>query len=112
MKLTDFYGQTEGPLGFPMQDRQAQALDAILKALPREPQFSYRKSIITKSPTETGERTDVSWITTEEPDRTGDVVIAKGMNQAQYNLNPIVTLEHNYLIPPVGKSLWRKATRD
>jgi len=112
MDLKHHYGTAEGPLGFPMQDRQAQALDAILKALPKEPAYAYRKSLITKSPTETGERCDVSWITTEQPDRAGDVVISRGMNQQQYNLNPIVTLEHNYTMPPVGKSLWRKATRD
>jgi hypothetical protein len=114
MSLKSFYGSAEGPLGFPMQDRQAQALDAILKALPKEPAYAYRKTIVAKGPSETlmGERSDVSWITTEDPDRQGEVVLARGMNDSQFRLNPIVTMQHAYHMPPVGKSLWRKMTRD
>jgi hypothetical protein len=114
MSLKSFYGSAEGPLGFPMQDRQAQALDAILKALPNEPAYAYRKAIVAKGPSETlmGERSDVSWITTEDPDRQGEVVLARGMNDSQFRLNPIVTMQHAYHMPPVGKSLWRKMTRD
>jgi hypothetical protein len=114
MSLKSFYGSAEGPLGFPMQDRQAQALDAILKALPKEPAYAYRKAIVAKGPSETlmGERSDVSWITTEDPDRQGEVVLARGMNDSQFRLNPIVTMQHAYHMPPVGKSLWRKMTRD
>ena len=113
MSLKSFYGSAEGPLGFPMQDRQAQALDAILKALPNEPAYAYRKAIVAKGPSETlmGERSDVSWITTEDPDRQGEVVLARGMNDSQFRLNPIVTMQHAYHMPPVGKSLWRKMTR-
>ena len=59
-----------------------------------------------------GERSDVSWISTEDPDRVGDVVVAKGMNDGQFRLNPIVTLNHCYSMPPVGRSLWRKLVKD
>ncbi len=31
------------------------------------------------------------------------------MNDSQFNLNPIVTLNHNYSMPPIGRSIWRKA---
>lgn len=108
------YGPALGPLGFPMTDRQAFALDALLKSLPKEPAYAYRKAVIERGPTEVspGERSDVSWISTEDPDRAGDVVIARGMNDAQFKLNPIVTLNHSYTAPPVGKSLWRKVVRD
>jgi hypothetical protein len=34
----------EGPLGFPVTDRQAIALDAILKQLLKGDEFRYRKS--------------------------------------------------------------------
>ena len=34
--LSDVYGATEGPLGFPLNDRQAFALESALKALPKE----------------------------------------------------------------------------
>ena len=54
----------------------------------------------------------MSWITTEDPDRSSEVVIAKGMNDSQFQLNPIVTLQHAYYLPPVGKSLWRKKAKD
>jgi hypothetical protein len=114
MTLKSYYGSAEGPLGFPLQDRQAFALEAILKSLPRDDAFRYRKAVIAKGPSETlsGERSDVSWISTEDPDRTGEVVLARGMNDGQYKLNPIVTMQHAYYLPPVGRSLWRKVVKD
>src|SRR5262249_32924771 len=74
--LTRHYGTANGPLGFPMLDRQAFALDAILKALPNEDAYAYRKSVVAEKASEVlpGERSDVSWITTEDPDRTKEVV--------------------------------------
>src|SRR5207253_1271943 len=104
----------EGPLGFPQTDRQAHALEGILKAMPRGEEYRYRKAVIEKAPAEVlaGERSDVSWISTEDPDRTGEVVLARGMNDAQFALNPIVTMNHCYQLPPVGKSLWRKRVKD
>jgi hypothetical protein len=112
--FTKEYGPADGPLGFPLTDRQAFALEAILKALPQEPAYAYRKTVIDRPPTELspGERADVSWISTEDPDRTGDVILARGMNDGQFRLNPIVTLNHCYWAPPVGRSLWRKFVKD
>lgn len=112
--LHQHYGSTEGPLGFPLTDRQAIALDAILKALPKDEAFRYRKAAIARGPSEVlpGERSDVSWITTEDPDRTREVVRARGMNDSQFKLNPLVTLQHAYSLPPIGRSLWRKVVRD
>jgi hypothetical protein len=114
MTLKNYYGSAEGPLGFPMQDRQAFALEAILKALPREDTYRYRKALLARGPSEVlgGERSDVSWISTEDPDREGEVVLARGMNDGQYKLNPIVTMQHAYHLPPVGRSLWRKVVKD
>ncbi len=34
-----------------------------------------------------GERSDVSWISTETPDRYDHVVFAKGMNDSRFALN-------------------------
>jgi hypothetical protein len=59
-----------------------------------------------------GERSDVSWISTETPDRYDHVVFAKGMNDSQFALNPIVTFNHDYPRPPIGRSLWRKFVKD
>jgi hypothetical protein len=112
--LKHHYGPAEGPLGFPLTDKQAFALEAVLKALPRDSAFNYRKktcgTALENRPTEVlgSERSDISWISTEDPDRMGEVVSAKGMSDSQFRLNPIVTLNHCYDMPPVGKSLWRK----
>jgi hypothetical protein len=112
MKLKDQL--TEGPLGFPLTDRQCFTLEALLKQLPREPQYAYRKTVVEKATSELlpGERADVSWITSEDPDRANEVVVARGMNDSQFQLNPIVTMQHCYHLPPVGKSLWRKKAKD
>jgi len=70
--LKSFYGSAEGPLGFPMQDRQAIVLDALLKSLPKEKAFEYRRlkaDNLKVSEVVQGERSDVSWISTEHPDR-------------------------------------------
>jgi hypothetical protein len=108
------YGQTVGPLGFPMADKSARALDLLLHTLPRTKEHEYRKAVMSKATTELnpGERSDVSWITTESVDRGGEVVVAKGMNDAQFAGNPLVTLGHAYHLPPVGRSLWRKRVKD
>jgi hypothetical protein len=107
------YGTTEGPLGLPMQDRQAFQLDSILKAVPAEDR-ALKHAVIAKAPTELldGERADVSWISTEEIDRDSEIVLSRGMNDAHFRLNPLVTLQHAYWRPPVGRSLWRKRVKD
>jgi len=107
------YGDTEGPLGIPIRDRQAKALEAILKALPQEDR-QLCHLVTAKAPTELldGERSDVSWISTESTDREQEIVIAKGMNDSQFAGNPLVTMNHCYSQPPVGRSLWRKRAKD
>ncbi len=54
----------------------------------------------------------MSWITTEEIDRDREIVVSKGMNDAAFKLNPIVTYNHAYYLPPIGTSLWRKRATD
>ncbi|OAI46890.1 hypothetical protein AYO44_10565 [Planctomycetaceae bacterium SCGC AG-212-F19] len=112
--LKSYYGTTEGPLGFPMHNEAAQTLDAILRALPKSSEFAYRKAVGARGLAELlpGERGDVSWITSEEPDRANEVVLARGMDDSHFKLNPIVTLQHAYHLPPVGRSLWRKVVKD
>ncbi len=103
----------EGPLGLPMRDSQAQLLDGLLKTLPAEDRALCRL-VTPKAPTELldGERADVSWITTEAIDRDAEIVLARGLNDSHFKLNPIVTLQHAYHLPPVGRSLWRKRAKD
>src|SRR5437588_391385 len=113
MEFSRTHYDTEGPLGLPMKDAQARLLESVLKALPAEDRELCRL-VTTKAPTEVldGERADVSWISTEEIDREQEIVVARGMNDGQFKLNPIVTLQHCYGQPPVGKSLWRKRAKD
>src|SRR5262245_7562164 len=105
---------TEGPFGIPMRDRQAQALDALLQTLPREEPYELRKQLVAEAPSEllSGERADVSWISEESIDRHGEIVLAAGMDDSHFKLNPIVTMQHAYWLPPVGRSLWRRRVRD
>jgi hypothetical protein len=97
-----------------MPDRSARTLETLLKTLPKTREHEYRHLITARAPTELnpGERSDVSWISTECIDRMGEVVLAKGMNDSQFQHNPLVTLGHAYWVPPVGRSLWRKRVKD
>ncbi len=106
MTFLKLYGTTEGPLGLPCTDQQAQALDAVPQSLPHDDAYRYREAVVAKAPTELmpGERSDVSWISTEDPDRDLEGV-AKGMDDSHFKLNPIVTMQHAYWLPSVGKSL-------
>ncbi len=105
---------TEGPLGFPQTDEQAKELEGLLKEHSKDSALAYRKQVVEKATTELspGERADVSWISTEAVDRARDVVLARGLDDSHYQLNPIVTLQHCYWLPAVGKSLWRKKVKD
>ena len=114
MNFLKSHFDTEGPFGIPMKDAQAKALEERLRALPQEDAFTLRRHSFERGVSELqpGERADVSWITEETPDRLGDVVLASGMDDSHFQLNPIVTLNHAYEQPPVGRSLWRRKARD
>ncbi len=103
--------ETEGPFGLPMKDKQARALETFLKSLPiDDPAFQPRRLSSPRGLSELlpESRSDVSWITVETPDLAGDLVLARGMDDSFYQLNPIVTLNHRYDQPPVARSLWRR----
>ncbi|MBX9677505.1 MAG: hypothetical protein K2X38_01995 [Gemmataceae bacterium] len=108
------YFDTEGPFGLPMKDAQARALEEMLKNVPREDAFALRRTVVARgiSELQAEGRSDVSWITEQSPDRVGDVVLASGMDDSHFQLNPIVTLNHDYQQPPVGRSLWRKRVKE
>jgi len=108
------YFDTEGPFGLPMKDKQAKTLEARLKDLPKDDAYTLRRCSLERGVTEIlpEGRCEVSWITAETPDRAGDVVFASGMDDSHYQLNPIVTLNHAYDQPPVGRSLWRRRVRE
>src|SRR5437763_5056158 len=64
--LKQHYGECEGPLGIPCLDRQARALDKVLRALPKDALYAPGQATVEKATTELlpGERSDVSWIST------------------------------------------------
>lgn len=108
------YGTIEGPLGFPMKEEAARNLDQVVKALPKTDDFDYRKAIMPAGLTELspGERSDVSWISSESPDRSSEVVSSRGMDASHFQKNPVVTLGHDYGSPPIGRSLWQRRVKD
>src|SRR4051794_21134802 len=62
--LGQHYGDCEGPLGIPCLDGQARALEAVLRALPRDDLYAPGHLVVERATTELlpGERCDVSWI--------------------------------------------------
>lgn len=111
--LKQHYGETEGPLGIPMLDQQAKGVDQALARLPKDALHEPGYLQVAKATTElrADKRCDISWISTEDVDHMHEIVLAKGMDDRHFQLNPVVTLQHAYWLPPVGRSLWRKKAR-
>ncbi len=106
-KFLDQYGSATGPFGFPMPEVEARALDKELS----ESNEDIRYVKIQKSGFEyfiDGEKADVSTITDDSVDEDMEVVEAKSINWDIFRKNPLVTFNHDYSTPPVGKSLWQK----
>ena len=58
------------------------------------------------------EKSDISIISDESVDIEGDVGVQKTLDFVTlgFHKNPVVSYNHNYNIPPVGKSLWQKTS--
>jgi len=54
------------------------------------------------------ERSFVITISTEDVDRMGESVRARGIKLANYRKNPVVLWAHDYSSPPIAKALWTK----
>lgn len=106
---TIYKGLVEGPLGFPMVEAAARALDEAVKAAPAGTEY-VKKSVglVSESEFVEGERADVSIVTSEAVDRDKEVVLASGLDLTQFRANPVVTANHNYQAFPVGKAQWIK----
>lgn len=100
------FGQTLGPLGFPVTDTEARELEKHLESGEWE-KFALSKSDSFESLLP-GERSDISVITDPSVDRVGDVVDPDSLDFAKYQKNPVVAWDHNYEMAPIGKSLWQK----
>ena len=104
-----FKSYCTGPFGFPMLEEDARALDKELDTA--EEEIGLLR--ITKGHDKSnhfveGERADVSVITDDSLDEDGEVVDVKGLDFSAFRKNPVVTFNHNYLEPPIAKSLWQK----
>jgi phage head maturation protease len=100
----------EGPLGTPMKEEVAKAVEKLLadyKATRDDAVLKLSSAASVELATE--ERSEVSKITTEAVDRDREVVIAKGIDLSAYNSNPIVLLNHDWHGLPLGKALWVKS---
>lgn len=99
-----------GPVGFPMSPEAARRLEAKL-GFAHDPKIKRAALDQAQIGPWESDRSEISWISTERVDHEGDLVLASGMDDSVFALNPIVTFNHNYETPPVGKSLWRRALR-
>jgi hypothetical protein len=96
-----------------MPEETARAIEAASKGLPKD--FTYRRRAKSAAKFELvpGERADVSYITTDAPDREDEVMITKGGDWTGYN--KVVTWCHTYGPTdgynglPVGTCQWMKA---
>lgn len=111
--LRKAYGTTEGPLGLPMKDEAAHAVEELLKAIPSD-----CRELLTDGPLRRvkvaedmqlieGERTDVSIITTDAVDHDREVIEPRGVNMDHFRKTGMpVTWAHRYDLMPVGNAVW------
>ena len=101
---------TLGPLNTPMKDEYAKKQEELLETgeythvtLSRPNSF---EAFIER------EKADISIISDETLDKDGDIVLQKSLDfdSLGFRKNPVVSYNHDYDIPPVGKSLWQKTT--
>lgn len=99
---------TLGPLNTPMSDEFARKQEELLET------GEYTHVTLTKTNSFEAfmehEKADISIISDESVDKDGDVIDQKTIDfdALGFKKNPIVSYNHNYDIPPVGKSLWQK----
>jgi phage head maturation protease len=100
----------QGPLGFQQTEETARHLEALLKKLPKDKAYQYRKKNTSSDVQfEPGERASIDIITTDSVDHEKEVVLPDGLNLGSYRKNPIVLYSHD-AEKPIGKSLWIKGT--
>lgn len=58
------------------------------------------------------ERCVIAAISTDAIDRSGEVVLPRGIEKDSYRKNPVVLWAHDYRIPPIGKALWVKTSQN
>lgn len=108
------YGNCTGPFGFPMKEQDARELDDFLAEHTKDSALQYQRGIkgdafeyfIEK------EHADVSVITDGSLDKQKEIIDPSGVDFEIFRKNAVVTLGHNYRLPPVGKSIWQTRSGD
>lgn len=99
----------ESCVGAYLPESDARYLDSIIKDCEKEAIVYKHKFIVKQEPDLlTGERADVSYITTQDVDRDNEIVLSSGADIQHYEKNSIVTWNHDYSKPPVGRAAWLK----
>ncbi len=115
-------GDCEGPLGLPMRDELAKALEAVLNGLQqeckdflaRQPGGIARRAKTPEQMTlQPGERSDISLITTDRCDLAKEALFPEGGDWTYFAKNGgRVTWAHQYSMLDVGRSLWMKRSAE
>lgn len=106
---TFYKGYCTGPFGFPMLEEDARELDKELQNTNEDiGSFRLFKGHDKSNHFIDGERADVSIITDESVDEEGELIELKSMDFTPFRKNPIVTFNHDFNKPPIGRSAWQK----
>lgn len=89
-----------------LPEDQAREVDSIIKALPQDCQFN-RKAYYADFQFEPDERAEVSILSDNTVDKTGEVVLVENMDLELYRKNKQVYYNHNY-DESVGACVWIK----
>ena len=100
-----------GPWGVAVAEEVARALEIRRRAVPAEFRDELLRVPLCPVSKGMGTREEDSWISTDTVDRQGDVVLPVGMDDRAFALNPVVTWQHAYDQPAVGRSVWRRLAR-
>lgn len=102
-----FKNYCTGPFGFPMPEEDARELDKALEKAEEEILLLRRVTADSKSTAFVqGENADVSVITDDSVDEDGEIIDMKSINFDSFRKNPLVTFNHNYTNPPIGKLIY------
>ena len=104
--LKQYYGDCIGPLDFPMKDEDARELERELDSGELSA-INFKRSDALESflPNERG---DISILSDSSPDKQGEITDPASVDFTVFRKNPVVTFNHNYDLPPVGRSIWQK----
>jgi len=116
-KLDSFYTVKKnkfcmGYLGFPVREAIAKAMEDEVKKSEKDG-FGYKRVWVNNASEELidGERADISIVTDATIDMEKDCVLPHGMDTRIFDKSRIITLGHDYALPPVGRCQWLIAER-